>query len=79
MLYHEYFMRMRQEELLAEAELARLIKKAKRRPVRAFPFYARSLAWLGGILCNLGSLLGKRFADEAAINHSQSIDRSLKV
>ena len=79
MLYHEYFMRMRQEELLAEAERARLIKKAKRRPVKAFPFYARSLAWLGGILCNLGSLLGKRFAEEAAINHSQSIDRSLKV
>jgi hypothetical protein len=79
MLYHEYFMRMRQEELLAEAERARLIQKAKRHPVKAFPFYARSLAWLGGILSNLGSLLEKRFADEAAINHSQSIDRSLKV
>jgi hypothetical protein len=79
MLFHEYFMRMRQEELLAEAERARLIQKAKRRPVKAFPFYARSLAWLGSILCNLGSLLGKRFAAEAAVNHSQSIDRSLKV
>ena len=79
MLFHEYFVRMRQEELLAEAERARLIKKAKRSPVKAFPFYARSLAWLGSLLCNLGSLLSKRFADEAAINHSQSIDRSLKV
>lgn len=28
MLFHEYFIRMRQEELLAEAERARLIKKA---------------------------------------------------
>ncbi len=79
MFYHEYFMRMRHEELLAEAERARLIKEVKQRPVKAFPFYARSLAWLGGILCNLGSLLGKRFAEEAAINHSQSSDRSLKV
>ena len=79
MIFHEYFIHWRHEELLAEAERARLIKEAKRRPVKAFPFYARSLAWLGGILCNLGSLLGKRFADEAAINHSQSTGRSLKV
>ncbi len=79
MLFHEILMHKRHEELLAEAERARLIQKAKRRPVKAFPFYARSLAWLGGILSNLGNRLEKRFAEEAAINHSQSIDRSLKV
>ena len=79
MIIHEYLVRIRQDEILAEAEHARLIKKAKPRPVKVFSFYARSLALLGGILCNLGSPLEKRFREEVAINHSQSIDRNLNV
>jgi hypothetical protein len=79
MIFHEYLLNKRHEELLAEAEHARLIKKAKPPPVKGSSFYARSLAWLGGILCNLGSLLKERFGEEVAINHSQSIDRSLNV
>jgi hypothetical protein len=79
MIVHEYLIHKHHEELLAEAEHARLIKEAKRRPAKVFRFYARSLAWLGSILCNLGSLLEKRFSEEVIVNHSQSIDRSLKV
>ena len=79
MIIHEYLIRIRQDEILAEAERSRLINEAKRRPVKVFSFYARSLAWLGGILINFGSLLEKRFGKENVINHSQSIDRSLEV
>ena len=79
MLFHEILMHKRHKELLAEAERARLIQKAKRRPVKTSPFYARYLARLGGILCNLGSRLEKSFTEEVAMSHSQSTGRSLKV
>lgn len=79
MIVHEYLIRKRHEELLAEAEHYRLANEASQLHGKRFSFYGKLLAWLGGILCNLGSQLEKRFGDETAINHSHSIDRSLEV
>jgi len=79
MIMQEYLMKIRYEELLKEVEQIRLINSVKRHPVKGYRFYANSLAWLGGILCGLGSQLEKRFGDEVVINHSQPIDRRLEV
>ncbi len=76
---HEYFLRMRHEELLEEAERFRLIEKTKQLQGNRFGYYGKLLALLGSILCNLGGWLVKRFGDEVAINHTQSIDSSLEV
>lgn len=79
MILHEYLLHQRHEELLAEAERSRLIKEAMRCQDKRFGFYARILAWLGSILCNLGSLLERRYGEDVAISHSQSLDNSLEV
>lgn len=79
MIIHENLAHLRQEEILAEAERRRLISKAKLHPVRINSYSARSMAWLGSLMHIWGSRLEKRFGKDAVVNHSQSIDRSLKV
>jgi hypothetical protein len=79
MIVHEYLARIYQEEMLAEAERIHLITKAKRHPVRVNSFYARSLAWLGNLMCSWGSLLEKRFSEQEAGQQSGSIGKGLNV
>ena len=79
MIVHEYLARIYQEEMLAEAERIRLIAKSKRRPAKGNSFYARSLAWLGNLMCSWGSLLEKRFSEQEAGQQSGSIGKGLKV
>jgi hypothetical protein len=76
---HEYLMGQRHKELLKDAERYRLISLAKRHQVRTFPYYARSLAWLGSRMCSWGNLLESRFGDQSAFSNSQSVDRVVKA
>ena len=77
MIVHEYFVRMRNEELLAEAERRRLIKEFRQRPPWFNTNFARSLTWLENLMCRWGSLLARRFGEETAINLSGSIEDSV--
>ncbi len=77
MIVHEYLARMHHEEMLAESERRRLIKEIRQRPPWFMIHYARSLTWLGNLMCRWGSLLARRFGDETAINLSGSIEDSV--
>jgi hypothetical protein len=79
MIIQEYLMRIYQDEMLAEAERNRLISKAKRSPVSVNSYHARSLTWLGNLMCSWGSLLEERFGDQTASQQSGSIEKGLKV
>ena len=73
MLYNEYLVQVRHEELLDEAERYRLISQAQRRSARKKYSYALALAWLGIRLCNWGNRLQERFGDAGRVGPSQAV------
>ncbi len=79
MIISEEFMRVRQVELLAEAEHNRLLALAKRKPVAAISTNARLLVWIGGAMRSLGSRLEDRFNAEVRSNQTQSADCGQKI
>ena len=79
MIIEDFLVKIRQEELLAEADRNRLLAAAKPKRVHSFSLSARFLTWLGGQLRRWGSRLEDRFAAESASTRSQSVDRILKV
>ena len=79
MIIEEFLVKIRQEELLAEADRNRLLAAAKHKPDHSLSLGARFLTWLGGQLRRWGSRLEDRFAAESASTRSHSDDRVLKV
>ena len=79
MMIHEHLVRIYQDEMLAQAEQARLISIAKRRPFRVNSYYAQTLAWLGNLMCSWGSQLEVRFGKKTARYPTGSIDQKLNV
>jgi len=79
MIISEDLMRVRQTELLAEAQRYRLLALAKHKPVAAFSTSARLFVWLGGRLRRWGSWLEDRFAAEVRSNQTQPADCGQKI
>ncbi len=79
MIISEEFMRVRQGELLAEAENNRLLVLAKRKPGTAISMSARLLVWFGGLLRRWGCRLEERFSVDVCVNQAQSVNRGLNV
>jgi hypothetical protein len=77
MIIYEKLARIYQEEMHAEAERWRLINMASNRQHRMIMRYAKSLNWMGNVMCNWGDLLERRFGDEMGGNHSKSIEDSI--
>jgi hypothetical protein len=79
MFFEDELMRLRQEQLLKEAEDSRLIAQLTGRSSRRGSVYALAFAWLGIRLCRWGTLLQERFEVAETASTSQSMDNRIKV
>ena len=79
MIISEEFMRVRQGELLAEAERSRLLAISRRNSVTVTSTSARFLVWIGGLLRMWGCRLEERFSVDVCVNQAQSVNRGLNV
>ena len=79
MIISEEFMRVRQGELLAEAERSRLLAISRRNSVTVTSTSARFLVWFGGLLRVWGCQLEERFSVNVCVNQAQPVDRGLNV
>jgi hypothetical protein len=64
-MYSYEFYRIRQEEILQEAEKQRLISQVNRKPSRRKISLAPTLVWLGSKLYRWGYILQERFGASA--------------
>lgn len=78
MFIQEEFMRVRQKEILDEADRRRLISRVKYSPGRSKIQYAKVMTWIGGIFLNLGTSLTERFADKTIIAESGIRDNCIQ-
>jgi hypothetical protein len=76
-IYEEY-MKMRQKELLDEAERYRMTSKVKSFHGRPQPNYARVMSWTGSLMLKLGTWLTIRFGDKTVIAQSGVVDNHLQ-
>ena len=79
MIIDEYLMKVRHEEILAEAERSRLVAISMLKPGGAISSSVRILVWFGGLLRRWGSRLEDRFAAEARYNQAQPVDFGQKI
>ncbi len=79
MFFYEDLMRMRHEEILAEAENSRLLAISRRKSVAVASTSARFLVWFGGLLRVWGCQLEERFSVNVCVNQAQPVDRGLNV
>ena len=79
MLLNEDLMRIRQEEILSQAEYNRLVAQAKRRSPRRWSYSGRALTWLGNRLIKWGEHLQLRFGDAKKISQPQPVKRGVEV
>jgi len=79
MILDEYLMRIRQEEILTQAENNRLVAQAKRRSPRRRSYSGRALTWLGNRLIKWGEYLQLRFGDAKKISQPQPVERGVEV
>jgi hypothetical protein len=70
-MYHYQDSKLRQEEILREAERYRLISQFKRRPSGRNISLAATLAWWGSKLINWGHFLQERFGDQGLAEESR--------
>jgi hypothetical protein len=70
MMYEYEIVKLRQKELLQEAEHYRLISQIKRGSSRQRNTLARALAWWGSILSRWGRILQERFGDSGMVENS---------
>jgi len=79
MLFDEELMRLRQEQLLKDAENSRLIAQVRNRSPRRATVYALAFAWLGTRLCRWGTLLQERFEAAETTSPSQSMNNGIEA
>ena len=70
-MYEYELSKLRQKELLKEAEHYRIISQVKRGSSRQRKTLARGLAWWGSILSRWGRILQERFGDSGLVENSQ--------
>jgi hypothetical protein len=75
----EYYIKMRQQELLAEAEQRRLLANYKSTKPFGLLFAARLLLWLGALLSRWGRQLQVELALDSDSDQVQSIDCGLSA
>lgn len=69
MIFHEYLMHIRQEEILAEAARAGLVAPKSQQPKPKCRFYAPVLNQLGNQLCNWEDSSGRATAIKNSLTH----------
>ena len=79
MITYDYLVKIRQEELLREAERSRALSILKTHRASSSKPGARLLYWLGGNLHRWGRRLEIRFAADIQPNQDQPVDHSLNV
>lgn len=67
MIIYEQLVRIRQKEILDEAERYRLISMVKPSPVRPRKNYSRMMTWIGNLFIIWGTKLTKRFGEKNII------------
>ncbi len=79
MIINEYLMRVRQEEILSQAERNRIVAQFKRRSPSRQSYSGRTLTGLGNRLIGWGEYLQLRFGDAKKISQPQPVERGAKV
>ena len=79
MIINEYLMRIRQEEILSQAERNRIVAQFKRRSPKRRSYSGRFLTGLGNRLIKLGEYLQLRFVDAKKISQLQPVERGAQV
>jgi len=79
MITYDYLVKIRQQEMLREAERNRLLRMLKTSRGSSSKSRARLLFWLGGNLRRWGSQLEIRYAVDVNPNLDQPVDPSLNV
>jgi hypothetical protein len=79
MLFNEHLVRIRHEEMLAEAERIRLVSLVNRQSKKRKSFFSVSLNWMGNLLCKLGGFLQERFGEQDLVDQSQTMDTGIRA
>jgi len=79
MITYDYLVKIRQEEMLREAERNRMVRVLKTRQASSSKSRARLLFWLGGNLRRWGSQLEIRYALDVNPNLDKPVDPGLNV
>ena len=79
MFFDAELMRLRQEQLLKDAENSRLIAQIRKCSPRRAPVYRLAFAWLGMRLCRWGNLLQERFETAETTSPSQSMNNRIEA
>jgi len=79
MIINEYLVRTRHEELLAEAERARMVSLAFRSSRKKKSVYGVLLNWMGSVLCKWGDLLQERFGEQEVVDQSHNMDAGVQA
>ena len=74
MFIYQEEVRIRHQELLAEAEKYRLISNLKTPQGRRKPIYPRAMTWIGSQMLTWGYWLTSRFGEQTIIAQSGSGD-----
>jgi len=78
MIFDEQLMRIRQKEILDEAERNRLANSIKPSHDRRRRSYARMLTWTGNKLLNWGVWLTTRFGDTTILSESGALENRIQ-
>jgi hypothetical protein len=79
MITYDYLVKIRQEEMLREAERNRMVRVLKSRQASPSKSRARLLFWVGGNLRRWGSQLEIRYAVDTNSSLDQPVDPGLNV
>jgi len=79
MIFNEYLVRIRHEEMLAEAERVRMVSMAIRSSSKKKSYYGVALNWVGNLFCKLGGLLQERFGDQKLVDQSPTMDKGVQA
>lgn len=79
MIINEHLVRIRHEEMLAEAERIRMVSLANRSSRKKKSVYGILLNWVGSLLCRWGDLLQERFGDQDLVDQSQTMDTGIQA
>jgi len=79
MIINAHLVRTRHEELLAEAERARMVSLAFRSSRKKNSVYGVLLNWVGSLLCKWGDLLQERFSEQEVVDQSHNMDLGIQA